>query len=75
MALAEKVADKIVCDETDISEEIIPRMFKVMQRAAEYSCDYYMSDEDVSVCNHLLDCTNVNDRSENGQRTGRPGHD
>ena len=38
--LATRVADEIVCEETDILEEIIPRMFKVMQRVAEYSCDY-----------------------------------
>ena len=38
--LAETIADEIVCDETDILEKIIPRMFRVMQRAAEYSCDY-----------------------------------
>ena len=29
-----------MCEETDILEEVIPRMFKVMQRVAEYSCDY-----------------------------------
>ena len=40
LPLAKKVADEIVCEETDILEEIIPRMFKVMQRVAEYSCDY-----------------------------------
>ncbi len=40
MPLADKVAEEIVCDETDILEEIIPRMFKVMQTVAEYSCDY-----------------------------------
>ena len=40
LPLAGKVADEIVCEETDILEEIIPRMFKVMQRVAEYSCDY-----------------------------------
>ena len=38
--LAKRVADEIVCEETDILEEIIPRMFKVMQRVAEYSGDY-----------------------------------
>ena len=38
--LAKRVADEIVCEETDILEEIIPRMFKVMQSVAEYSCDY-----------------------------------
>ena len=40
LPLANKVADEIVCEETDILEEILPRMFKVMQRVAEYSCDY-----------------------------------
>ena len=40
LPLAGKVADEIVCEETDILEEIIPRMFKVMQRVAEYSCDH-----------------------------------
>ena len=38
--LADKVADEIVCKETDILEEIIPRMFQVMRKVAEYSCDY-----------------------------------
>jgi len=40
LPLAEKVADEIVCDETDILEEVIPRMFKVMRKVAESSCDY-----------------------------------
>ena len=40
LPLADVVADEIMCEETDILEEIIPRMFKVMQRVAEYSCDY-----------------------------------
>ena len=37
---ADRVVDEIVVEEMDILEEIIPRMFKVMQRVAEYSCDY-----------------------------------
>ena len=40
LPLANKVADEIVCEETDILEEVIPRMFKVMHRVAEYSGDY-----------------------------------
>ena len=40
LPLGEKLAEEIVCQETDILEEIIPRMFKVMQSVAEYSCDY-----------------------------------
>ena len=37
---ADKVADEIVCKETDILEKTIPRMFAVMQRVAKFSCDY-----------------------------------
>jgi len=40
LPLADKVADEIVCEETDILEKIIPRMFEVMRRVAEFSCDY-----------------------------------
>jgi len=40
LPLADKVADEIVCEETDILEKIIPRMFEVMRRVAELSCDY-----------------------------------
>jgi hypothetical protein len=40
LPLADRVADEIVCEETDILEEIIPRMYKVIQEVAEYSCDY-----------------------------------
>ena len=29
-----------MCEETDILEDIIPRMFKVIQKVAEYSCKY-----------------------------------
>jgi len=39
LPLAEKVADKIICDETDILE-IIPQMFKVIRNVAVFSCDY-----------------------------------
>jgi len=37
---ANKVADEIVYEETEILEKTIPRMFGVMQKVAEYSCDY-----------------------------------
>ena len=32
--------DEIVCEETKILEEVIPQMFEVMQRVAQFSCDY-----------------------------------
>ena len=37
---ADKVADEVVYEETDILEKTIPRMFQVMQKVAKYSCDY-----------------------------------
>jgi len=40
LPLANKVADEIVCEETEILGEIIPRMFEVMYRVAKFSCDY-----------------------------------
>jgi len=38
--LAEKVADEIVSNETEILDKIIPRMFKVMQEIAKFLCGY-----------------------------------
>ena len=40
LPLADKVADEIVCKETELLEKIIPRMFEVMHRVAKLSCDY-----------------------------------
>ena len=34
------VEDKTVCEETDLLEEIIPRMYEVMHRVAKISYDY-----------------------------------
>jgi len=34
------VEDKIVCEETDLLEGIIPRMYEVMHRVAKASYDY-----------------------------------
>ena len=72
--LANKVADEIVCEETDILEEIIPRMFKVMQKVAEYSCDYVRHGR-LGRRLTFLDFEYADDCSENGPRAGRPGND
>ena len=40
LPLADKVADEIVTEETEVLDEIMPRMFGVMQRIAEFLCDY-----------------------------------
>jgi len=37
---ADKVADEIVYEETEILEKTIPQMFEVMQRVAKYLCEY-----------------------------------
>jgi len=38
--LAEKVADEIVSEETEILVEVMPRIFKVMQEIAKFLCEY-----------------------------------
>jgi len=38
--LADKVADEIVSEETDILDKIMPRMFDVMQTIAKFLCEY-----------------------------------
>jgi hypothetical protein len=40
LPLADKVADEIVGEETDILDEIMPRMFEVMQDIANFLCEY-----------------------------------
>ena len=37
------VADKLVCEEMDLLEDIIPRMYEVMHKVANVSCDYVKS--------------------------------
>ena len=40
LPLGRKVADDIVCEETEILEKVIQRMFEVMRNVAEFSFDY-----------------------------------
>jgi len=40
LPFADTVAEEIVCEETDLLETIIPRMFEVMYRTAKISCNY-----------------------------------
>ena len=39
LPFANIVADEIVCEETDLLEDIIPRMYEVMHKVAKVSCD------------------------------------
>ena len=40
LPFANKVADEIVDEETELLEKTIPRMFDVMQKVANFSCTY-----------------------------------
>ena len=40
LPLGEKVADDVVCEETELLEKVIQRMFEVMRKVAEFSCHY-----------------------------------
>ena len=69
LPLAEKVADEFIFEETDIWEETIPRMFKVMRSVAEYSCNYVRRGR----LGKQLPCLHwawVDDCSENGCGSG-----
>ena len=71
LPLADSVADKIVCEETELLDEIIPEMFKVIQRVAEYSCDYVRRGS-LGGKSPFLDFACADDCSESGWRTGSP---
>ena len=40
LVFAKKVANDIVGEETEILEKTIPEMFEVMQKVANFSCEY-----------------------------------
>jgi len=71
---ASKVADGIVDEETEILKETIPRMFGVMQRAAEYSCDYVRRGR-FGRRSPGMDCAVADGRREDVGWAGPPGED
>ena len=40
LPLADRVADEVVCEDTEMLEKVIQRMFEVMDRVARFSCEY-----------------------------------
>ena len=40
LLFGKKVADDVVCEETELLEKVIQRMFEVMRKVAEFSCNY-----------------------------------
>ena len=70
LPLGRKVADDIVCEETEILEKVITRMFEVMHKVAKFSC-IYVKGNMRSYCG----LASADDHSENGWWTSPPGED
>lgn len=64
LLFADKAADEIVCEETDILEKVIPHMFEVMQGVAKFACDYVKCGR-FGRKSSFLDLSSADDRSEN----------
>ena len=74
LIFADKVADEVVYEETDILEKTIPRMFKVMQKVAKYSCDYVKRGR-FGRRSAFLNLANADDRREDAEWACSPGED
>ena len=74
LLFADKVADEIVSEETEILEKTIPRMFEVMQTVAKFSCEYVKRGR-FGRQSSFLDWARANDRRENDGWSGPPGDD
>ena len=74
---ADKVADEIVYEETEILEKTIPRMFKVMQKVAKSSCDYVKRGRFGRLSSYLnfANADNHGDHREDVGWAGPPGED
>jgi len=64
----------IAYEETEILEKTIPRMFGVMQRVAEYACDYVRRGR-FGRQSPGLDYAVADDRREGAGWAGPPGED
>jgi hypothetical protein len=67
LPLADKVTDEIVSEEAEILDKIMPRMFEVMQKIAEFLCSYVKRGHS-SRRSFFLDSANSDDRRENRSR-------
>jgi len=70
LPLADKVADEVVYEETEVLEGVIPRMFEVMHRVAKFSCDYVKRG---GVSSNGLNLETTDDCSENGSTPSLSG--
>ena len=71
---ADKIADEIVYEETEILEKTIPRMFKVMGKVAKCSCDYVKRGRFGGQAS-FLNFANADDRREDVEWAHPPGED
>ena len=72
LPFADQVADEIVYEKTEFLEKTISRMFDVMYRVAEFSCDYVKNGR---WSFHLSACASADGRSENEGRVDLLGND
>jgi len=70
LPLGKKVADDVVCEETEILEKVIQRMFEVMRKVAEFSCNYVKGNR-----RSFLELASTDDHSESGWWVGLLGED
>ena len=70
----DKVADDIVGEETEILEKTIPKMFEVMQKVANFACDYVKCGR-FGRLSPFRDLSGANDSRENGGWAGPSGED
>ena len=76
LPLVDKVADDIACEGTGILEEIVSRMFEVMQTTVKFSCDYVKRGRFGRQAT-FLDLADADDRREDQRRAnsfGRQGN-
>jgi hypothetical protein len=74
LLFADKVADEIVYEETEILEKTIPRMFKVMENVAKCSCDYVRRGC-LGAQSTFLNFTNADHHREDVEWAGLPTKD
>ena len=71
LVFADKVADEIVYEETEILEKTIPRMFGVMHNVAKCSCEYVKRGR-FGRQSAFLNLANPDDRREDVEWAGPP---
>ena len=72
LLFADKVADELVGEETDILEKTIPRMFEVMETVSKFACGYVKRGR-FGRQPPVLGSANTNNRRENAGWAGPLG--